>query len=117
MSLNVIFRQRLDNVNNILNDPTRVWNEQEIMECLKYELFDIIEDNDNPYSRMIKKMQTHKIEDGNFSSVIDEYIGMDNEFKDNMKYSLEVFIKISKLLGTEEVYEEQNKWLEELNKL
>jgi hypothetical protein len=117
MSLNIIFREKIDKVNNFLNDPTKVPTSDEIMVVLKEELLNLVEENDNAYCKMIKDMQTYKVNEGNTHQVIHYYNEMDEEFRENIKFSLSVFMKISQMVNMNEPYEEQKSWLEELNKL
>jgi hypothetical protein len=91
MSLNVIFREKMTLINNFLNDPTRVPSEDNLMEFLKNELFSLVEENDNDYSKIIKNMQMYKPDSDYRSIVIDHYNSMNQEFKDNIKFSLGIY--------------------------
>ncbi len=117
MSLNLIFREKLTKVENFLNDPTKVPSPEDIYELIKTELFTIVEEQENNYSKLIKDMQNFKVKNGNYTQVVEYYKEMDDEFKDNIKYALKVFIKISKSVNDTGVLNEQKDWLEVLNDL
>ncbi len=89
----------------------------EILNFLQTELFDLLDQNDNDYDRVFKNMQLYKPDSSMRDVVIEHYNKMGQDFKDNIKLSLEVFIKISNLINKPDQYEEQKNWLDELNKL
>ena len=50
----IIFREKINNVNNLINDPTKVLSEMDIADILKNELLQLIEEDENIYSKLIK---------------------------------------------------------------
>jgi hypothetical protein len=92
------------------NDALKQWENSEISKK-------ILQPPRFYYNPYLFKLQTHKVADGNYNPIVEDFKNFDDMFKKNLILMLELMIRMSYLFGSDEAKTEQEAWIKILKPL